>query len=73
MVRSMRKLREAFAACAVIQAVNEASGYFKRKHCGDKANWDSKLNGSNEGMTREEFDAEEEESRQRDQLKSETR
>ena len=69
----VRKVREAFAACAVIQAVNEASGYFKRKHCGDKANWDSKLNGSDEGMTQEDLDAEEEELRQRNQLKSETR
>lgn len=69
----VRKVREAFAACSVIQAVNEASAYFKRHHCVEKANWDGKLNGSDEGMTQAEIDADEEELRLRDQLKSENR
>ena len=38
-----RRSNEAFVACTMIAAINEASGYFKRHHCGKEANWESSL------------------------------
>mmetsp|Transcript_18234 Transcript_18234/g.39456 ORF Transcript_18234/g.39456 Transcript_18234/m.39456 type:complete len:642 (+) Transcript_18234:3-1928(+) len=70
---AVRRKREAFAACAVIHATNEAASYFKRHHCSDDANWDARLSGNDKGMTQAEVDAEQEELKQRNLLKSETR